>query len=118
VLLCDEGILEYYSWLLVRHGIEIERGSRWGAHITFIRGQCPPSPEAWGRDVGEVPFRYGNMIRWDNGRHAWLDVLSPALSDLRTAVGLPPKDRFHLALGRLRLPRSDVQTVADGNRIE
>jgi hypothetical protein len=113
LLLCDEGIVEFYSWLLLRHGIDLERGSRWGAHVTFVRGQEPARPEEWGRDAGAtVSFRYSNVIHWTNGRHAWVDVWCPDLNEMRARLGLPVRahSKYHLALGRLASPRANLKT--------
>jgi hypothetical protein len=115
ILACDAGIVDYLSWLLRRHGIEVSRGSHWGTHVSFVKGEQPPNPAAWGRDCGEVPFHYGHVIHWANGRHAWVDVWCPVLTDLRAELGLPtmPQMKYHLTLGRLKVPREDVKTDHD-----
>jgi hypothetical protein len=114
LLLCDEGIVDYYAWLLQRHGIALMKGSSYGAHVCFVRGAEPPDKSAWGFDPGPVAFRYTNVIRWDNGRHAWLDVYSPALAELRARLGFhtPDKMSFHLTLGRLTFTTAST-TSAD-----
>jgi hypothetical protein len=107
MLVCDEGIAAYYAWHLLRHGIDLERGSRWGAHVCFVRGEAPPRPAAWGQASGEVTFHYSNVVHWTNGRHAWVNVWCPALNALRADLGLPvkPHARYHLTLGRLTSER-------------
>ncbi|HJZ57286.1 MAG TPA: hypothetical protein VKE74_20115 [Gemmataceae bacterium] len=112
LLACDPGIVDYYSWLLLRHGIALHRGSHWGPHVCFIRGQEPPDKAAWGRASGAIPFRYSNRVRWDNGRHAWLDVWSPELAAVRESLGFPAgKTTFHLTLGRLVFPKDSTKTA-------
>lgn len=105
---CDQGIVDYLCWHLIRHGIDLDKGSRWGAHISAIKGERPLFPHAWGRDQGhEVEFRYGHTIHWANGHHAWVEVLCPELTLLRKELGLWRKEHalYHLTLGRFRCPR-------------
>lgn len=113
LLLCDQGIIDFYSWLLLRWGVALHKGSHWGPHACAVRGQEPPDKAAWGVDPGPVAFRYSNVVRWDNGRHAWLDVWSPGLLEVRTRLGFPPKAKatFHLTLGRLVFPRESTKTA-------
>ena len=102
LLECDEGIIDYHAWHLRRWGVGVQRGSRWGAHVTWVRGEEPPVREAWGDSAGEeVTFHYAHVVRWDNGFHAWLDVWCPRLGEIREKLGLPHKTRYHLTLGRL-----------------
>jgi hypothetical protein len=107
LMLCDESIIDYYAWLLLRRGIDLERGSRWGAHVCFVRGEEPADPSHWGANPGQVTFWYANEVRWDNGRHVWLDVWCPTLADIRDRLGLRVKQKtlFHLTLGRLTKER-------------
>jgi hypothetical protein len=108
---CDRGIIEYLSWFMERHGRPLHVGSRWGAHITFVRGEEPVvHPELWGQAEGEaITFHHAQVIRWDNGWHAWVDVWCPRLLELRFALGLVEKTsaRFHLTLGRLVHPEEE-----------
>lgn len=111
-LICDGGIIDYYSWLLLRYGIALHKGSNWGPHICFVRGQEPPDKTAWGVDPGPVRFRYSPVIRWDNGRHAWLNVWSPELAAIRASLGFhtPEKVTFHFTLGRLVFTKDSIKT--------
>ena len=105
LLECDSGIVDYLLWHLLRHGIDLDKGSRWGAHISAVKGEEPLFPQAWGREQGlEVEFFYGHTIHWANGYHVWVEVLCPELTLLRKELGLWQKDhaRYHLTLGRLR----------------
>ena len=113
LLLCDQGIVDYYAWLLLRYGISVHRGSRWGPHVSFVKGLEPPDRMAWGVDPGPVRFWYANRVRWDNGRHAWLDVWSPDLAAIRARLGFdtPEKVSFHLTLGRLVFPQDSTKTA-------
>jgi hypothetical protein len=112
LLLCDQGIVDYYSYLLKRYGIALLKGSAYGPHVCFVRGQVPPNVSEWGYPPGPVSFRYTNLIRWDNGRHAWLDVYSPQLAELRSRLGFETPDKvvFHLTLGRLQFPVMSTKT--------
>ncbi len=109
LMLCDEGIIDYYAWLLRRRGVVVNKGSHWGAHVCFVRGEEPADKTAWGVDPGPVEFRYSNVVRWDNGYHAWLDVWCPTLTEIRNRLGLKAKARtyYHLTIGRLALPREN-----------
>jgi hypothetical protein len=102
-LLCDKGIMDYYAWLAKRKGMVLQKGSSRGCHITFIRGEEPVHKELWDKHQGSVDFFYANVIRCDNGRHAWLDVWCPRFHDIRSELGLPPKTKmsFHMTVGRL-----------------
>ena len=102
LLICSEEIPRYYSWFALKYGVSIQTGSRWRTHISFIKGEKPQRMPYWGRSKGEkVEFHYTNNIRWDNGKHAWLDVYCPRLSEIRTELGLKPKETYHLTIGRL-----------------
>jgi len=103
LLVCDKGIADYYAWFLKRYGIEVNTASPWGTHISIIKGDCPPDLADWGKHEGEeMRFEFKNFVRYDNGKHAWLDVYSQDLSDFRQDLGLSEKKWFHLTVGRLR----------------
>lgn len=107
---CDEGIVDYMAWHLLRFGIDLQKGSRWGSHVTFVRGEDPPVADNWGWCDGlEVELYYTHEIAWSNGFHAWLNVWCPDLSGVREDLGLVRKERFHLTLGRLTSPRENVK---------
>jgi len=108
ILLCDQQIVEFYSWLCLRHGRPITQNKLWGAHISFVKGEEPLNKALWKFDFSEIEFRYTNQIRFDNRCHAWLDVECERLHEIRAELGLPPyphdhKERrlsLHLTLGR------------------
>lgn len=102
IVSCDEGIGAFYRWLCKRHGIPLNKNALWGPHISFIKGEQPLIQNKWGSII-EVNFFYSNHIRIDNGRHAWLDVWSDDLIQLRDDFGLPPKVKmsYHMTLGNL-----------------
>jgi hypothetical protein len=103
LLVCDEGIVTLYSWFLKTYGLETEPNKLWGSHVSVIKGQEPNDKAAWGRDEGKrVEFWYTDKIRWDNDKHAWLDVFSPQMCQIREGIGLPGKSFYHLTLGRLK----------------
>jgi hypothetical protein len=112
LLTCDQGIIDYLSWFMERHGLPVHKGSRWGAHVTFVRCEEPPNRDAWGKYAGEeVPFHYTHVVHWTNGWHAWVDVWCPRLTEIRQELGLVAKTtaRYHLALGRLVVPLENVK---------
>jgi hypothetical protein len=101
-VVCDQGIIDFYAWLCRRHGLRVQKNRKWGPHISFIKGEEPPDKALWGSHKGPITFWYANHIRIDNGCHAWLDVWSDQLIELRAALGLPPKIKmsYHLTIGR------------------
>ncbi|AWM36798.1 hypothetical protein GobsT_53430 [Gemmata obscuriglobus] len=119
ILLCDRGIVDYYAWLLLRYGIALHKGSTFGPHVSVVKGIEPPVRESWGYDPGPVTFHYSNVVRWDNGRHAWLDVWSPELAELRARLGFDgaPKMSFHLTLGRLVFSQASTKAADPEGRL-
>lgn len=110
LLQCDNQIIEYYAWLLRRYGIELNTKSLWEAHISVIKGENIPNPSRWGELEGmEINFYYNHIIRFDNGRHAWVDVYSEDLSAVREILGFEFKPWYHLTIGRLK--RSYVEIL-------
>jgi hypothetical protein len=111
---CDLEIINYYRWHLLRRGIAIHKGSRWGCHISWNRGEQPSNLSAWGKYEGlEIDFKYSNFLRWDNGRHAWIDIYCPKLNALRVELGLRPWNQmsFHLTIGRLVMPQDNLKEL-------
>ena len=102
---CSNEIARYYAWHLKRHGMEVNPQSPWGTHISVIRGEPLPDPSCWGKFEGlEVEFHYSHLLRHDNGQHAWLEVYSDDLAEVRKSFGFPHKPWFHLTVGRLERP--------------
>lgn len=102
LVIVDQGIIDYYSWMFLKWGIPLQKGSLWGPHISVIKGQEPINKELWGVDNNKiVDFHYSNVIRYDNDQHAWLDVYSEEIDALRVKLGYQSKMTFHLTLGRL-----------------
>ena len=100
LLECDEQIADYYSWQLKKFGVEVWPNSKglWGTHVSVLKGEPVPNPEAWAKYEGY------QMIRYDNGKHAWVDVYSEHLSTIRMELGFPEKFWYHLTVGRLAKP--------------
>lgn len=101
LVICDTEIIRYYSWFLKRYGKPVWLSRLWGAHVSVIKHEEPPKKELWGKPIPEVVFRHSNIVRSDNDKHAWVDVYSPQLSEIRQSMGLPAKEWFHLTIGRL-----------------
>ncbi len=104
----DDDTRDYYCWLSKRHGTKINPNKLWGAHISCIKNELPlKNKDLWGKDFGSIEFYYSNIIRYDNGCHAWLDIWSPQLNEIREFFGLNAKINFgghprhyHMTLGR------------------
>ena len=107
ILLCDDEIARYYAWHLKRRGVELysnDKGLR-KTHISVMKGADVPDPTAWGKYQDyEIQFHYTQIIRYDNGKHAWVDVYSEELSQIREELGFPPKYWYHMTIGRLMRP--------------
>src|SRR5688500_9999650 len=74
ILACDKGIVDLYCWFSKKYGRPLMPNKLWGPHISFIKGEHSPTPEyarLWGRNFGRIEFNYSNIIRYDNGLHAW-----------------------------------------------
>ena len=106
LLMVDQQIVDYYCWHSLKWGKPISKNMLWGAHVSVIKGEESNS-SLWGCDFGEIEFYYTNVIRYDNGCHAWLDVWCDRLHEIRAELGLSPKigfgghpRHFHLTLGR------------------
>lgn len=107
LLECDDDIAKYYAWMLKRRGVEMYPNDKglWGTHISVMKGDPAPNPVAWKKYEGyEVEFHYNHLIRYDNGKHAWVDVYSEDLSQIREELGFGPKYWYHLTVGRLVRP--------------
>lgn len=102
---CDTELAGYYRWLARKEmSLDWFLKPAWGAHISVTRGDKPPHPEHWRKYHGQkIEFEYSNIV-WTNGRHYWLDVVCPRMSEIRVELGLPPKfayAEFHLTIGNL-----------------
>lgn len=107
LLICDDEISSYYTWHLKRHGWETFSNDKglWGTHISVMKGEEIPNPTNWGKYEGyEVEFHYNHIIRFDNGKHAWIDIYSEDLSAIREELGFTFKPWYHLTIGRLMRP--------------
>lgn len=110
ILTVDPEIVRYYCWLAKSWGIEIERGSRHGPHISIVAGEKPKSKlkKKWFKLKGRsVKFEYSNQLKHDY-YHCWLEVKSRELEKIRQSMGLKPRPfhPFHLTVGRLKLYRN------------
>lgn len=107
LLLCDDELSRYYAWQLKKRGIETYSNDNglWGTHISVMKGEPILKPKAWGKYEGyEVEYHYNHIIRFDNGKHAWIDIYSEDLSFIREELGFTFKPWYHLTVGRLVRP--------------
>lgn len=104
LLQVDDEIARYYATMLKRRfDIDLHWRSKWGAHVSVIRGeQISANVDLWGHDEGlTIPINYTHDI-YTNTDHWWLNVLCDRLADIRSFYGLPTNKRFfHLTIGRL-----------------
>lgn len=92
----DKSIVQYYTWVLKRHGVVISPVQF--PHITVVAGkyeQVDVDP------AGRVEFSYGTVFT--DEKYYWLEVSCPWLHEFRKENGLNPNLKFdpHLTLGKL-----------------
>lgn len=107
LVLCDDEISRYYAWHLKKWGQETYSNDKglWKTHVSALKGDEPPNPVSWAKYDGyEITFYYTHLIRYDNGKHAWVDVYSEDLSKIREELGFGPKYWYHMTIGRLMRP--------------
>jgi hypothetical protein len=105
LLQVDDEIARYYAEIVRRRfDIKLHYKSKWGAHVSIIRGEDLPNPEGWGDDEGrEILINYTHDI-YSNNTHWWLNVECDELAEVRSRFGLPTNKRFfHLTIGRIEL---------------
>lgn len=113
LVLCDKEIINYYAKLCVDAGILLQKGSAYGAHVSVTRGEIPPNIEKWGKyDNEEIELFHSHNVRWSK-YHAWIDVYSERLNEIREELGYPLKPQkilsdgrilsqsFHISIGRI-----------------
>jgi hypothetical protein len=103
ILECEKSIVDYYTWFLAKKGVKLEF-PMWGSHLSVVRGEIQDieSCENWGYRGNEVvTFQYGDLVT--NGKHWWLEAVSPELDEIRRVLGLAPhpKSGFHVTLGKI-----------------
>lgn len=101
LLLVEEDIPMYYGWILKKYGIPTLPNKLWNAHISVIKGEECKNKKLWDKEFPLVEFWYSNIIRWHH-KHAWIDVFSPEMSEIREKLGLLPKCFFHLTIGLVK----------------
>lgn len=102
LLQVDDEIARYYAASIKqRFLIDLHHKSKWGAHVSIIRGEPLPDGSKWGHDEGrEIEIQYTHQI-YTNGEHWWLNVECDELAEVRAQYGLPSDKRFfHLTIGR------------------
>lgn len=107
LLTCDDELSRYYAWQLKKHGVEVYPNDKglWGTHVSVLKGDVPPNQSNWAKYDGfEIEFHYNHLIRYDNGKHAWVDVYSEDLSYIRQELGFDSKPWYHMTIGRLVRP--------------
>lgn len=101
VVQCCDDLIKYYRWLVLKAtGIKLAKPA-WGAHISVIRGEKPPTEELWEKYQGKsISFLYSPIIYTDK-KYWWLDVEAPFLLDIRQECGLKREPEFalHLTVG-------------------
>ena len=103
IVFCDNEIVRYYCWHLQRWGRPVVPNKLWNAHISAIKGERPLNKSLWGGKMYNVEFWYAHTVRMDNKKHAWVDVYSPQLRQIRIDLGLKvERDRFHMTIGMLQ----------------
>ena len=82
------------------NGIKIG-DTRWGPHISVVRGEEPLYWKRWDQyHEIDIEFEY-NPIYQTDGKHVWFPIKCDRLLDIREELGLKRQPRFylHLTLG-------------------
>lgn len=96
ILQCDLETVLYYQWWLERVGVKVNLPI-WKSHISVVRGEDLPNPEAWGLYEGNtIDFSYRISDVWWNGDYWWINILSPQLEEIRMELGLSPQPKYSL----------------------
>lgn len=107
LLMIDSNIAEYYRWFLKKEKIETHPPNKlWNFHSSIIKHEEPQlNKDKWGIFEGQtIKFKYGNYISFSNGKHAWLNLISDDLNDIRSFYGLQNSIKiYHMTLGRLKI---------------
>jgi hypothetical protein len=109
ILDVDKELTRYYRWWVMREfGLRLHEPS-WNAHATIVRGEAPPNIHAWKKYEGrEIVFSVQHVVRqagdttgWDRPDCYWfVDIFSSELSMIREELGFPPKEKYHITIGR------------------
>ena len=112
LLICDNGIVDYYNYWIIKKGFRTFKYSLYGSHISIIKGEEPLNKELWKKYHGEkIKFQYSNHIL-DNlsdskasKKYWWLPVNCLKFEKIREELGLSSKAnmRFHLTIARQNL---------------
>lgn len=83
-------------------------------HVSVMKDEAPSANQADWRSFGngtQVAFRYHPYFHTENGCHAWVNVYSQRLCEIREHFGMATLKRdgvylvnFHMTLGRLDKP--------------
>jgi hypothetical protein len=96
ILQCDLETVVYYHWWLERFGVKVNLPV-WKSHVSVVRGEELPNPEAWGDyQDEEIEFWYSPSEIYWNGEYWWIDVYSPRLEAIRQELGLSPQPEYSL----------------------
>jgi hypothetical protein len=114
ILECDTELQKYYQWWVLKNwGVRLQ-GSKFGPHISVIRGdveQCDPLAKEilWRQYENQFfEFIFEPNIR-QGGDHFWVDAYCPEIEKIRLELGLNPQPKYklHFTIGRL-LPHDVV----------
>lgn len=81
-----------------------------GEHITVVRNEEPPIPEAWFvYDGEEIEFEFFPELADNNRYYFWIPVKCPRLNEIRRSLGLEPEPLcpLHITYGNEIIKPSD-----------
>jgi len=106
ILKVDNGISEYYSWMLHRHkGIELSKPA-WGTHITVVNDRDKVKDldafnalkSKYHQKVIQIEYSASIKKQWQ----FWILEVKPnnVLTEIRRELGLFENYPFHITVGR------------------
>ena len=113
VLETNNGIMDFYRWLILKGKGFILHKPSWPAHVTVVRGEEPKNKSMWKAFQNEeIEFEYSYNVRYSgdtvsmknpelNGTYWFIDIYSDRLSEIRQSLGLSAKQKYHLTVGRV-----------------
>jgi len=91
-----------YAYFMLKKGVRLDIGSQYGCHISVIKGERPLYPEFWKyKNHKIIEFKYEPSPYGNNNKHVWVDVYCDELNEIRQKLGLQPRRKFHITIGRL-----------------
>jgi len=99
----DEGVADYYRWLLERRYMIKTIRPPWGSHISIIRGEKPAPAyiHLWKKYHGQQIMVDCSGYICGNGEFWWINVYNPIFKTIRDEFHLPSQWGQHLSIAKI-----------------